>query len=124
MEQLYEEITKMHRNVARYNSEYKEKDKFLENEDCVILVQYKSGGTGIDWLKNSYVGIFYSLPDSYVEFYQAKGRIDRNGQTKKPLFYVLVATGSKSVDEMNYKALQEKQDFNDTYFENCFGKEM
>lgn len=124
MEQLYEEITKMHRNVARYNANYKEKDKFIKNDDCVILVQYKSGGTGIDWLKNAYVGIFYSLPDSYVEFYQAKGRIDRNGQTKKPLFYILVTNGSNSVDEMNYKALQEKQDFNDEYFENCFGKEM
>ena len=121
MDQLYEEITKMHRNVARYNANYKEKDKFIENDDCVILVQYKSGGTGIDWLKNAYVGIFYSLPDSYVEFYQAKGRIDRNGQTKKPLFYILVTKGSNSVDEMNYKALQEKQDFNDEYFENCFG---
>ena len=122
MEQLYDEITKMKRNCARYNAEYKEKDKFIENEDCVILVQYKSGGTGIDWLKNAYVGIFYSLPDSYVEYYQAKGRIDRNGQTKKPLFYILVANGTNSVDAMNYKALQEKQDFNDEYFENCFGK--
>ena len=122
MEQLYDEIKKMGRNVARYNAEYKEKDKFIENDDCVILVQYKSGGTGIDWLKNAYVGIFYSLPDSYVEFYQAKGRIDRNGQTKKPLFYILVSHGTNSVDQMNYRALKEKQDFNDEYFENCFGK--
>jgi superfamily II DNA helicase RecQ len=121
MDQLYNEIKKMKRNVARYNADFKEKDIFMENKDCVILVQYKSGGTGIDWLKNSYVGIFYSLPDSYIEYYQAKGRIDRNGQTKKPLFYVLTSTGSNSVDKLNYEALKNKQDFNDEYFQNCFG---
>lgn len=121
MEQLYEEIKKTKRTVARYNADYKEKDIFMNNKDCVILVQYKSGGTGIDWLKNSYVGIFYSLPDSYIEYYQAKGRIDRNGQNKKPLFYVLVSEGGKSVDKINYEALKNKQDFNDEYFRNCFG---
>lgn len=121
MEQLYDEIKKTKRNVARYNAEYKEKDIFLNNNDCVILVQYKSGGTGIDWLKNSYVGIFYSLPDSYIEYYQAKGRIDRNGQNKKPLFYMLVSEGSKSVDKLNYDALKNKQDFTDDYFNRNFG---
>lgn len=120
MEQLYDEIKKTKRNVARYNAEYKEKDVFMNNKDCVILVQYKSGGTGIDWLKNSYVGIFYSLPDSYIEYYQAKGRIDRNGQCKKPLFYVLVSQGYNSADKLNYDALKNKQDFNDDYFERNF----
>ena len=93
---------------------------FINNEDCVILVQYKSGGTGIDWLKKSYVGIFYSLPDSYIEYYQAKGRIDRNGQNKKPLFYMLVSEGAKSVDRLNYEALKNKQDFTDDYFNRNF----
>lgn len=120
MEQLYDEIKKTKRSVARYNADYKEKDIFLNNNDCVILVQYKSGGTGIDWLKNSYVGIFYSLPDSYIEYYQAKGRIDRNGQNKKPLFYMLISEGSKSIDKINYEALKNKQDFNDDYFERNF----
>ena len=120
-EQLYNEIAKTKRPVARYNSEYKEKDIFLDNKDCVLLVQYKSGGTGIDWLKQSYVGIFYCLPDSYIEFYQAKGRIDRNGQNKKPLFYILNAKGSNSIDKLNYKALLEKTDFNDDFFERNFG---
>ena len=120
-EQLYNEIAKTKRPVARYNSEYKEKDIFLDNKDCVLLVQYKSGGTGIDWLKQSYVGIFYCLPDSYIEFYQAKGRIDRNGQNKKPLFYILNAKGSNSIDKLNYKALLEKTDFNDEFFERNFG---
>ena len=120
-EQLFDEISKMKRTVARYNSEHKEKDKFLQNSDCVLLVQYKSGSTGLDWLKQSYVGVFYCLPDSYIEFYQAKGRINRNGQNKKPLFYILEAKGSKSVDKLNYQALKNNQDFSDDFFDKNFG---
>ena len=116
-DQLYDMVTKkLKRHCARYCSEFKEKDIFLDNDDCVILVQYKSGSTGIDWLKQSYVGIFYCLPDSYIEFYQAKGRLNRVGQTKKPLYYLLVSQGKYCVDMLNYEALMNKQDFNDEFF--------
>lgn len=116
-DQLYDMITKLKRPCARYCSEYKEQDIFEDNDNAVILVQYKSGSTGIDFLKKSYVGIFYCLPDSYIEFYQAKGRLNRVGQTKKPLYYLLVSEGKYSVDGMNYEALSNKQDFNDNFFE-------
>lgn len=119
-DQLYDMIKKTKRPVARYCAEYKEEDIFNENDNAVVLVQYKSGSTGIDWLKQSYVCIFYCLCDSYIEFYQAKGRINRVGQTKKPLYYILVAKGKNSVDELNYKALKERQDFNDQWFAENF----
>ena len=116
-DQLYDMITnKLKRNCARYCSEFKEKEIFENNDDTVILVQYKSGSTGVDWLKKSYVGIFYCLPDSYIEYYQAKGRLNRVGQTKKPLYYLLVSQGKYSVDYMNYEALMNKKDFNDEFF--------
>lgn len=118
--QLYDMITKLKRPAARYCAAYKEEQVFNENDNAVAIVQYKSGSTGIDWLKQSYVCIFYSLPDSYIEFYQAKGRINRVGQTKKPIYYILVSKGYNSVDEINYNALKNKQDFNDEFFENNF----
>ena len=119
-DQLYDMISKLKRPVARYCADYKEEQIFNENDDAVVLVQYKSGSTGIDWLKQSYVSIFYSLSDSYIDFYQAKGRTNRVGQTKKPLYYLLVTKGKNSVDEINYNALKSKQDFNDEFFENNF----
>lgn len=119
-DQIYDMVTKLKRPVARYCADYKEEQIFNDNDNAVIIVQYKSGSTGIDWLKQSYVSIFYSLPDSYTDFYQAKGRTNRVGQTKKPLYYILVAKGSNSVDEINYNALQSKQDFNDDFFANNF----
>ena len=116
-DQLYDMITnKLKRPCARYCSAYKEKEVFENNDNAVCLVQYKSGSTGIDWLKKSYIGIFYSLPDSFIEFIQAKGRLNRVGQTKKPLYYLLVSKGKYSVDGMNYEALMSKQDFNDEFF--------
>lgn len=116
-DELYDMITtKLKRHCARYCSEYKEKELFEQNEDCVILVQYRSGSTGVDWLKLSYIGIFYCLPDSYIEFYQAKGRLNRVGQTKKPLYYLLVSNGKYSADYINYEALMNRQDFNDEFF--------
>ena len=119
-DQLYDMVTKLKRPCARYCAEYKEEDIFNKNDNAVVLVQYKSGSTGIDWLKKSYVSIFYCLPDSYIDFYQAKGRTNRVGQTKKPLYYLLVTKGRNSVDEMNYNALKNKQDFNDEFFGNNF----
>jgi SNF2 family DNA or RNA helicase len=119
-DQLYDMITKLKRPAARYCAAYKEEQVFNENDNAVAIVQYKSGSTGIDWLKQSYVCIFYSLPDSYIEFYQAKGRINRVGQTKKPIYYILVSKCYNSVDEINYNALKNKQDFNDEFFENNF----
>lgn len=120
-DQLYDMITcKLKRPCARYCSEFKEKELFEKEDNAVCLVQYKSGSTGVDWLKKSYIGIFYSLPDSYIEFYQAKGRLNRVGQTKKPLYYLLVSKGKYSVDYINYEALMNRQDFNDQFFADNF----
>lgn len=119
-EQLYDMCMQLKRPVARYCGEYKEDNIFNENDNAVIIVQYKSGSTGIDWLKKSYVSIFYSLPDSFIDFEQAKGRTFRVGQTKKPLYYLLIAKGKNSVDEANYQALSNSCDFTDEWFKYNF----
>ena len=59
---------------------------------------------------------FKNILTSYIEYYQAKGRLNRVGQTKKPLYYLLVSQGKYSVDYMNYEALMSKKDFNDQFF--------
>lgn len=117
-DQLYDMVTKLNRPCARYCADYKEEDIFNENDNAVVLVQYKSGSTGIDWLKQSYVAMFYTLPDSYIEFQQAKGRINRHGQTKKPLYYILLSEGKYSVDQINYQTLLQNMDFTDEILEN------
>ena len=119
-EQLYNMIRDLDRPCARYNSTYKEQATFENNDNAVLLVQYKSGSTGLDWLKSAYVEIFYTLPDSYIEFYQAKGRINRIGQTHKPLYYILLAGDEKSADNLNYQALLNQEDFTDDFYDRNF----
>ncbi len=86
----------------------KKKDKF---EDCdVMIVQYQSGGTGLN-LQKFNTTIFLSPCYSFIDYTQAVGRTYRNGQSNKCTFYHLQA--AQTIDEAIYKALGEKRDFDD-----------
>ena len=54
------------------------------------MCHYKSASTGINDLVISNIIIYNSLPLSSVDYLQSKGRIDRHGQDKTPLYYIIV----------------------------------
>ena len=83
-------LDKLKRPYGVYNGNLKELDNFKNNENGVVLAQYKSASTGINDFVISNVLIFNSLPLSSTEYLQAKGRIDRHKQTKTPLYYMIV----------------------------------
>ena len=83
-------LDKLKRPYGVYNGNLKELDNFKNNENGVVLAQYKSAATGINDFVISNVMIFNSLPLSSTEYLQAKGRIDRHKQTKTPLYYMIV----------------------------------
>lgn len=83
-------LTKLKRPYGVYNGNLKELENFKNNENGVVLAQYKSASTGINDFVISNVMIFNSLPLSSTEYLQAKGRIDRHKQTKTPLYYMIV----------------------------------
>lgn len=84
----------------------KKKDKF--EDQTVMIVQYMSGGTGLNLQKFSNT-IFLSPTYSYTDYHQATGRTWRTGQTKRCTFYQLRA--EKTIDGAIYKSLAEKKDF-------------
>ena len=86
----------------------KRKDKF-EDQD-VMIVQYMSGGTGLNLQKFNNT-IFLSPTYSYTDYHQAVGRTYRTGQTKRCTFYQLKA--ERTIDTAIYAALNEKKDFDD-----------
>lgn len=86
----------------------KKKDKF-EDQD-VMIVQYQSGGTGLN-LQKFNATIFLSPTYSYTDYHQATGRTHRTGQTKRCTFYQLKA--SNTIDGAIYEALEDKKDFDD-----------
>jgi SNF2 family DNA or RNA helicase len=84
------------------------KDKFDDQQ--VMIVQYQSGGTGLN-LQKFNTTIFLSPCYSFIDYTQAIGRTYRNGQANKCTFYHLRA--SKTIDSAIYEALSEKRDFDD-----------
>lgn len=100
--------------LSIYCGTVKDIKNFQENEDSVILVNYASGGTGINWLSKAYVAIFYSPPESYLMFEQSRKRLDRIGQDHKPLFYKLRTL--KTVEKVIYETIEKGEDFDDRKF--------
>lgn len=86
----------------------KKKDKFEDQQ--VMIVQYQSGGTGLN-LQQFNTTIFLSPCYSFQDYTQAVGRTYRNGQAEKCTFYHLRA--AQTIDSAIYKALDEKKDFDD-----------
>ena len=86
----------------------KKKDKFDDQD--VMIVQYQSGGTGLN-LQKFNTTIFLSPCYSFIDYTQAVGRTYRNGQAEKCTFYHLKA--KNTIDSAIYEALGEKRDFDD-----------
>ena len=83
-------LTKLKRPYGVYNGNLKQLENFKNNENGVVLAQYKSASTGINDFVISNVTVFNSMPLSSTEYLQAKGRTDRHGQEKTPLYYHIV----------------------------------
>lgn len=79
-------------------------------KDGVLLIQYQSGAAGLN-LQYCSVTIFMSPTYSYQNYHQARGRTDRNGQTRTPVFYHLEV--NSSIDQLVWKSLQQKKDFSE-----------
>lgn len=87
--------------------------KYESENNCVCIIQWQSGGYGLN-LQKARIGVFYSLPDSYELFEQAKGRIYRNGQTMPVVYYNISAKGT--IDEKIKNALDLKKDYSEDAF--------
>ena len=83
-------LTKLKRPFGAYNGDLKKLHNFKAYENGVVLAQYKSASTGINDFVISNVTVFNSMPLSSTEYLQAKGRTDRHGQEKTPLYYHIV----------------------------------
>lgn len=74
--------------------------------DCVVC-QGAAGGVGID-LTAASMAVFYSVDFSFINYYQARARIHRHGQTKSTTYLHLIA--KKTIDGDCYSALLDKAD--------------
>lgn len=108
-------LDKLKRPYGVYNGGMKELDNFKQNENGVVLAQYKSASTGINDFVISNVMIFNSLPLSSTEYLQAKGRIDRHKQTKTPLYYTIVP--DTPIEKKIFETVTNGKDFTNEMIE-------
>lgn len=87
--------------------------KYDSEDNCVCIIQWQSGGFGLN-LQKARIEVFYSLPDSYQLFEQAKGRVYRNGQTMPVVYYNICAKGT--IDERIKKALDQTKNYDEAQF--------
>lgn len=100
---------------SEYSGRIKDFTEFKNNEKSVAICQYKSASTGLNDLCIANKCVFYSLPLEYIDYAQSKKRIDRIGQTRKPLFYYLICKGT--IEEKIYEKLKEGKSFDDKMFD-------
>lgn len=108
-------LTKLKRPFGVYNGDLKRLHNFKEYENGVVLAQYKSASTGINDFVISNVTIFNSMPLSSTEYLQAKGRTDRHGQDKTPLYYHIVP--DTPIEKKIFETVTNGKDFTNEMME-------
>lgn len=109
-------LTKHNIPYSEYNGRDKDLHNFINNKNGVAVCQYISASTGINDLVHANICIMYSPSLSYTDWSQARKRIDRIGQTKKPLYYNLCCQGT--VEDKIWRTLKEGKDFDTKMFIN------
>ena len=106
---------KMKRPYCIYDGSHKDLAEWNMYENTIAIVNVVAGGAGLNDFAKTNIAIFFSPPENHIDFEQAKGRIDRIGQTKQPVYYYLQIMNS--VEPQIYRALKDGQDFDDRMFE-------
>lgn len=99
---------------SEYNGREKDLTKFKKHQNGVAVCQYISASTGLNDLVCSHLCVMYSPTLNYSDWAQAKKRIDRIGQTVKPLYYNLCC--KDTVEEKIIETLKSGKDFDDKMF--------
>lgn len=113
LEQLKALVEKMKLPHIVINGANQNKIHDIKNKEYkVVLGQINACGESIDGLQyKSHLAVYYSMPESSLEYTQSLGRIDRIGQENVPVYYHLVMNGT--IDDDIYKMTMGKIEFNE-----------
>lgn len=106
---------KKKRHWCIYDGATKDLTNWETYDDCVVIVNIQAGSAGLNDFIKTNIGIWFSYPENYIDFVQSKGRLDRTGQTKQPVYYFLEIEGS--VEQQIFKTLLSGENFDQRLFE-------
>ena len=106
---------KKKRHWIIYDGSHKDLTDWHTYDDCIGIVNIQAGAAGLNDFAKTNIAVYFSPPENYIDFTQSKGRIDRIGQTKQPVYYYLQIIGS--VEPQIYRTLAEGKDFDLHLFE-------
>lgn len=121
LEALKQLFDKIKRPYSEYNGHNKDLTNFDKYENAVCFNNFGSGAEGTNAFIKSHIMIFFQYTD-YLTFQQAKGRIDRMGQTKTPVYYYLVVEKTPDIERL--KNYVKGQDYDDRMYIEYLAKEV
>ena len=106
------------------SGEVKNKYKLVNDSDYDIVIgQFRACGESIDGLQyKSHICIYFSLPESSIDYKQALGRINRDGQKYWPIYYYLITKGT--IEEEIWKMIENKVEYNEKILDELVLKEL
>ena len=113
LEALRKIVEELDRPVSIINGKEKNLEAYMENDDSITFVQYQAGAMGLN-LQLANKIVYFSLPERSELFEQSKKRIHRIGQKNICTYYILQS--ASSIDELIYRALEQKRDYTDELF--------
>lgn len=116
LDRMYYRIARIHgkvKDTKRIRARSDILDNFQAGKIDALAIQQRTGGVGVDLFESS-VGVFYSSTHSWIDFEQAKSRLERFGQKNYVDFFYLMARNS--VDEDRYDAVSKKSRLNEVTF--------
>ena len=113
LEALRKIADELDRPVSVINGREKNLDSYICEDNSITFVQYQAGAMGLN-LQLANKVIYFSLPERSELFEQSKKRIHRIGQKNICTYYILQT--ASSIDELIYRALEQKKDYTDELF--------
>jgi hypothetical protein len=105
----------LHGGVPRGRERERRIAAFSDTDQPVVFISQVSAGKEAIDLSAASTLAYYSMPESYLDFYQFNGRIKKYKETRTLAYYFFLARHTQ--DQVNYLAMKLKKDVADLILE-------
>lgn len=107
-------LTKAFPKAKVMSQDGREEKDWNKGKIPMMFIHPQSAGHGLNLQAGGSTMVFFDMVSALRYFQQTVGRIDRQGQTKPVVVYLLLAKGSR--DELAWEKLKNKEDAQEAFF--------